>query len=210
MWFPPNHLEADVFLHRGHVELKNAFAVVGLAREKAPQKVRKTICFLIDIDKVCKTRSLQVNYISLVFGWQKKQAPFTGFFFTGRQIFVEGREWHGSHPTERWGWLHVRWWRWASAGAQMIFWKSKGPKTRGFSPVFSRKWPAFLRVAGGKRGIVAVPCCDECELKHWLWDGVKRLVFLGKVHHAHQIQTSYAHHLKKRCIFFKWVGSNAN
>lgn len=44
-----------------------------LAREKAPQKVRKTICFLIDIDKVCKTRSLQVNYISLVFGWQKKK-----------------------------------------------------------------------------------------------------------------------------------------
>lgn len=52
-----------------------------LAREKAPQKVRKTICFLIDIDKVCKTRSLQVNYISLVFGWQKKTSTLYRIFF---------------------------------------------------------------------------------------------------------------------------------
>lgn len=189
----------------------------GLAREKAPQKVRKTICFLIDIDKVCKTRSLP-SKLHLPCFWlakkdqKKSHAPLPDVFLPAGEHFVSGRDWHGSHPTERWGWLHVRW-RWASAGAQMIFWESKGPKTRGFSPVFSRKWPAFLRVAGGKRGIVAVPCCDECELKYWLWDGVKRLVFSGKctscTSNTNHICTPLEEMAQWR-IFFKWVGSNTN
>lgn len=58
----------------------------GLAREKAPQKVRKTICFLIDIDKVCKTRSLP-SKLHLPCFWlakkdqKKSHAPLPDVFF---------------------------------------------------------------------------------------------------------------------------------
>ena len=187
-----------------------------LAREKAPQKVRKTICFLIDIDKVCKTRSLQVNYISLVFGGPKKknpQAPFTGWFFFLRPaniLFQDVTDMAVIQPKgeddSMSGGEQVRVLRW-------FFGNPRGQKHGGVSPVFSRKWPAFLRVAGGKRGIVAVPCCDECELKHWLWDGVKRLVFSVKctscTSNTNHICTPLEEMAQWR-IFFKWVGSNAN
>lgn len=185
--------------------------------KKLHKKWEKPSVFWLTLIKSVKQEVFQVNYISLVFGWRKRTRKkathlYRMFFLPAGEHFVSGRDWHGSHPTERWGWLHVRW-RWASAGAQMIFWESKGPKTRGFSPVFSRKWPAFLRVAGGKRGIVAVPCCDECELKYWLWDGVKRLVFSGKctscTSNTNHICTPLEEMAQWR-IFFKWVGSNTN